>query len=384
MSAETAGKVIKCRAAICWAPRKPLTIEEVEVDTPKVGEVRVKVVANGVCHSDLHVYKGDYENVEIRLKYPCILGHEAAGIVESIGEGVTSVSPGDHVITFFNAQCGECAFCKNPKTNMCLTRISDEEVMPDNQTRFKLNGKSVYHFCGISSLSEFIVLSEFKVGKINPKARLDRACIFSCGFATGYGSVVNLAKVEPNSKVAVWGMGTVGLSAVYGAYKSKAAIIIGVDTNDEKMEIAKKMGCTHFINPLKCKEENKTVVEAIKELTDGFGVDYAFDCVGHASCVRQAFDSTPIWGTTVVVGVSSPENKLSLDPNEFLYGKKLMGALLGGYKPRDCIPALVQEYVDGKHDIIENLFTGSVTLDEVDDAFQWLIQGKVLRTVVRY
>ncbi|RWS06520.1 Alcohol dehydrogenase class-3-like protein [Dinothrombium tinctorium] len=383
MSSDTIGKLIKCRAAICWEPNKPLTIEEIDVEPPKIGEVRIKVIANNICHSDLHVYDGHAVGAGVNLEFPCILGHEATGVVESVGDGVKSIAPGDYVATLFAGQCEECALCENPKTNLCLKRKFDETLMADKTSRFKLNGQIIYKFVGISSLSEYTVISEVQVVKINPKVRMDRACIFSCGFTTGYGSVVNVAKAEAQSTIAVWGMGTVGLAAVYGARKCNAAMIIGVDTNGNKEEIAKKMGCTHFINPLKCREENKTIADAIKQLTNGVGVDYAIECVGQAACVQDAFESIAPWGTTVVVGVCSAEKKLEIHPNEFLSGKKLTGALLGGYKSKECVPHLIQEYVDGKLDI-ENLFTGSIKLDEVNSAFQWLKQGKVLRTVVLF
>ncbi|RWR99486.1 alcohol dehydrogenase class-3-like protein [Dinothrombium tinctorium] len=379
MNSETAGKVIKCRAAICWAPLKPLTVEDIEVEPPKAGEVRIKVITNSVCHTDLHVYEGKFKE----NKYPCILGHEATGVVESIGDGVSSVVPGDYVITFFIGGCGECVSCKNPNTNVCLKRRFDETTLADGTSRFKFNGQTIYQFFGTSALSEYTVISEIKVAKINPKARMDRACVFACGFSSGYGAVVNTANAEANSSVAIWGMGAVGLSAVYGAKSCKATTIIAIDTNKDKSEAAKKMGSTHFLNPLKCKEENKSVAQAVKELTSGIGVDYAIECVGDAVCTKEALDSTAPWGTTVVVGMCSAEQKLEINPNDFLTGKKLTGSPFGGYKSKDSVTLLINKYIDGKLNI-EPLFTGSVELDQINEAFNRLIDGKALRTVVLF
>ncbi|RWS07049.1 Alcohol dehydrogenase class-3-like protein [Dinothrombium tinctorium] len=381
MNSETGGKVIKCRAAICWAPTKPLTVEEIEVEPPRAGEVRIKVIANSICHSDVFVYDGQLSGTMIATKYPCILGHEATGLVESVGDGVTSVAPGDYVITMFNASCQECVFCKNPKTNLCVARPIDEVIMADGTSRFKFNGQTIYYFGGISSLSEYTVISEFKMAKINPNARMDRVCIFACGFPTGYGSVAKIAQAEPDSSVAIWGLGTLGLLAVCAARKCKAKTIIGIVRNERKIELAKKMGCTHFVNTVKCKEESKTVADAIKELTGGIGVDYAIECVGNAACVREALESTAPWGTTVVAGICSANDKLEINPNQLLSGKKLTGTFFGGYKSKQSIPQMIDDYVDGKLDI-EALFTGSVQLNEVDAAFQLLKQGKALRTVI--
>ncbi|RWS06364.1 alcohol dehydrogenase class-3-like protein [Dinothrombium tinctorium] len=383
MSAASDAQTIRCRAAICWAPNQAITVEEVEVDPPKAGEVRIKVLANGICHTDLHLYTGHTTGSEVKYEYPCILGHEATGIVESVGDGVTSVAVGDHVMSLFNGQCRECIYCKNPNTNLCLKRSFDEPRMSDGTARFRFNGKPVYHFLGISSLSEYTVISEIQVAKIDPKSRMDRACIFSCGFTTGYGSAVNVAKINSGSAVAVWGMGAVGLAAVYGACKAGANIIIGVDTNDSKITIAKQIGCTHFVNPLKCEEDGKSTVDVIKQITNGLGLDFALECVGHIKPIEDAIESIAPWGTVVAVGVYPGNKNLEISPNTFLTGKKLTGALFGGYKSRDCIPLLVDEYNRGEIDV-EPFFTGNIKLEEVDDAFQKLLKVKALRTVVLF
>ncbi|GFU86433.1 alcohol dehydrogenase class-3 [Trichonephila clavipes] len=271
------GKSIQCKAAVAWEPKKPLSIETIEVAPPKAGEVRIKIVATAVCHTDAYTLDGlDPEGV-----FPCILGHEGGGIVESVGEGVTSVQPGDHVIPLYIPQCRDCKFCSSSKTNLCskIRGTQGKGVMPDGTSRFTCKGQTIYHFMGTSTFSEYTVVAEISVVKVNSKAQLNKVCLLGCGIPTGYGAALNTANVEPKTNVAIWGLGTVGLAVAMGCKERGASRIIGVDTNPEKFELARKFGCTEFINPI---DHQKPIQEVLIDLTDG-GLDYTFECIGNVN-----------------------------------------------------------------------------------------------------
>src|SRR5277367_737692 len=277
---------MKTRAAVAWEANKPLSIEEVDLAPPKAGEVLVRIVATGVCHTDAFTLSGaDPEGM-----FPVILGHEGGGIVEEIGAGVTSVKPGDHVIPLYTPECGTCEFCRSGKTNLCQRiRITQGKgVMPDGTSRFSIKGKPVLHYMGTSTFSEYTVLPEISVAKINPKAPLDKVCLLGCGITTGIGAVLNTAKVTPGSTVAVFGLGGIGLSVVQGAVMAKAARIIAVDLNEGKFELAKQLGATDFVNP---KKHDAPIQDVIAEMTGG-GVDYSFECVGNVELMRSALECT--------------------------------------------------------------------------------------------
>ncbi|KAJ4751769.1 Alcohol dehydrogenase protein [Rhynchospora pubera] len=282
--ASTAGKVIKCRAAVAWEAGKPLVVQEVEVAPPQAMEVRLKILYTSLCHTDVYFWEAKGQTPV----FPRILGHEAAGIVESVGEGVTELAPGDHVLPVFTGECKECAHCKSEESNMCeLLRINpDRKVMiGDGQARFSVNGQPIYHFLGTSTFSEYTVVHSSCVAKINPEAPLDKVCVLSCGFCTGFGATVNVAKPKKGSTVAIFGLGAVGLAAAEGARVAGASRIIGVDLNSNRFETAKKFGCTEFVNPL---EHTKPVQEVLAEMTNG-GVDRAVECTGNINAMIQAF-----------------------------------------------------------------------------------------------
>ena len=277
-------ETITCRAAIAWKAGEPLSIEEVQVAPPKAGEVRVKIVATGVCHTDAFTLSGD----DPEGIFPAILGHEGGGIVESVGEGVTSVKVGDHVIPLYTAECRECKFCKSGKTNLCqaVRETQGKGLMPDGTSRFSQNGKPIFHYMGCSTFSEYTVLPEISLAKVNPEAPLEEVCLLGCGVTTGMGAVMNTAKVEEGATVAIFGLGGIGLSAVIGATMAKASRIIAIDINESKFDLAKQLGATDCINP---KDYDKPIQEVIVELTDG-GVDYSFECIGNVDVMRSALE----------------------------------------------------------------------------------------------
>ncbi|XP_069486765.1 alcohol dehydrogenase 1-like [Ambystoma mexicanum] len=372
----TAGKVIKCKAAVAWKTHQPLSIEEVEVAPPKAHEIRVKIVATGICRTDDHVIEG----VMSHVKLPVILGHEGAGIVESVGEGVTEFKPGDKVIPLFIPQCGECRCCKNPNGNLCerndLTVGSG--LMPDGTSRFTCKGKLIHHFSNTSTFSEYTVVNEISLAKIDAAAPLDRACLIGCGFATGYGSALNTAKVEPGSSCAVFGLGGVGLSAVIGCKVAGASRIIGIANTKSKFAKAKEVGATECIS---AKDYNKPVHEVLCEMTDG-GVDYSIECVGNNDVVVSALlSSQPGYGTCVITGVTSTGSCLSIDPMALLTGRTLKGAIFGGWKSKDDTPRLVSDYMAKKFDL-EGLVTHTLPFAKINEGFDLLRSGKCIRTVL--
>ncbi|NWU88204.1 ADH1 dehydrogenase, partial [Onychorhynchus coronatus] len=362
--------VIRCKAAVAWAAGHPLSIEEVEVAPPKAGEVRIKLVATGICRTDDHLLQGCFPNAE----FPVIPGHEGAGIVESIGEGVTSVKPGDKIILLCLPQCGECSFCLNPESNFCQkSHLSEQQnLLPDKTTRFTCKGKQIHHFLWVSTFSEYTVVPECAVAKIDPAAPLDKVCLLGCGFSTGYGAAINTAQVKPGSTCAVFGLGGVGLSVVMGCKAAGASRIIAVDINKDKFAKAKELGATDCINPRDCK---KPIQEVLTEMT-GQGVDYSFEATGHAETMIAALASCNIsTGICVMAGELDSGSEISLDPTLLLIGRTWKGTALGGWKTRDCIPRLVSSYLEKKFNL-DLLITHTLPFAKVNEGFELLRAGK--------
>lgn len=377
-SKDTAGKPITCSAAVAWEPGKPLVFEEVTVDPPKAGEVRIKIVATGVCHTDAFTLDG----LDPEGAFPCILGHEGAGIVESVGSGVKSVAPGDHVIPLYIPQCYECKFCKSPKTNLC-GKIRDTQgkgVMPDGTTRFSCKGKRIFHFMGCSTFSNYTVVAEISVCKINPKASLNCVGLLGCGISTGYGAALNTAKVEPGSTVAVFGLGCVGLAVIMGCKEIGAKRIIGIDLKDSKCDIAKQFGCTEFINPSKFE---KPIQEVLIEMTDG-GLDYTFECIGNVKVMRAALEACHKgWGKSVIIGVAGIGQEISTRPFQLVTGRTWMGSAFGGWKSKDSVPKLVDAYLDKKlkvDEFVQHTFRKDKN-DTFDKAFEYIHSGDSIRSI---
>ncbi|XP_012268980.2 alcohol dehydrogenase class-3 [Athalia rosae] len=374
--ADTAGKVIKCKAAVAWAEKQPLTFEEIEVAPPKAHEVRLKIVATALCHTDAYTLGGlDPEGL-----FPCVLGHEGAGIVESVGEGVTEFQPGDHVVPLYIPQCGECKFCKSPKTNLCgkIRLTQGKGVMPDGTSRFTCKGKTLAHFMGCSTFSEYTVVADISIAKIDHEIPLDKVCLLGCGVPTGYGAALNTAKVEPGSTCAIWGLGAVGLAVALGCKAAGASRIIGIDVNIEKFEKAKIFGCTEFVNP---KDYDKPIQEVLVELTDG-GLDYTFECVGNVNTMRAALEACHKgWGTSVIVGVAGAGQEISTRPFQLVTGRVWKGTAFGGWKSRESMPKLISDYKSKKL-LLDEFVTHNLPFDKINEGFDLLHAGKCLRAVL--
>ncbi|KAI9207360.1 chaperonin 10-like protein [Polychytrium aggregatum] len=375
---STAGKVITCRAAIAWAPKQPLSVEEVQVAPPKKGEVRIKILATGVCHTDAYTLSGqDSEGV-----FPSILGHEGGGIVESVGEGVTDLAPGDHVVPLYIPECRECKFCKSNKTNLCSVVRSTQGrgVMPDETTRFTARGQQIYHYMGTSTFSEYTVVLAISVAKVSPSAPLDRICLLGCGVTTGYGAVLNTAKVEKGAIVAVFGLGGVGLSAIQGARAAGASRVIAVDTNPMKFELAKKLGATEFINP---KDISVPIQQHIVEITDG-GVDYSFECIGNVDVMRAALECCHKgWGQSIIIGVAGAGQEIKTRPFQLVTGRVWKGSAFGGVKGRTELPGLVEKYMTHQLDI-DSYVTHNYKLEDINKAFDVMHAGESIRSIVHF
>ncbi len=369
---------LKSRAAIAWGPGQPLSIEEVDVMPPQKGEVRVRIVATGVCHTDAFTLSGD----DPEGIFPCILGHEGGGIVESIGEGVTSLKVGDHVIPLYTPECGECKFCKSGKTNLCqkIRETQGKGLMPDGTTRFYKDGEPIYHYMGCSTFSEYTVLPEISLAKVNPDAPLEEVCLLGCGVTTGMGAVINTAKVEPGSTVAIFGLGGIGLSAIIGAVMAGASRIIGIDINESKFELAEKLGATECINPLNFDQPIQDVIVA---LTDG-GVDYSFECIGNVNVMRSALECCHKgWGESVVIGVAGAGQEISTRPFQLVTGRVWRGSAFGGVKGRSELPEYVERYLKGEFPLTD-FVTHTMGLEQINDAFELMHKGESIRTVIHF
>lgn len=370
--------MIKCKAAVAWAAGEPLSIEEIEVMPPQKGEVLVKLVATGVCHTDAFTLSGeDPEGI-----FPAILGHEGGGIVEQVGEGVTSVKVGDHVIPLYTPECGECKFCKSGKTNLCqkIRETQGKGLMPDGTTRFFKDGQPIYHYMGTSTFSEYTVLPEISLAKVNPEAPLEEVCLLGCGVTTGMGAVMNTAKVEEGATVAIFGMGGIGLSAVIGATMAKASRIIAIDINESKFDLARQLGATDCINP---KDYDKPIQEVIVELTDG-GVDYSFECIGNVDVMRSALECCHKgWGESVIIGVAGAGQEISTRPFQLVTGRVWRGTAFGGVKGRSELPDYVERYLAGEFKL-NDFITHTMSLEQINDAFELMHEGKSIRSVIHY
>jgi len=369
---------IKSRAAIAWGPNQPLSIEEVDVMLPKAGEVLVKIIATGVCHTDAFTLSGeDPEGI-----FPAILGHEGGGVVEAIGEGVTSVSIGDHVIPLYTPECGECKFCTSGKTNLCqkIRETQGKGLMPDGTTRFFKDGEPIYHYMGTSTFSEYTVLPEISLAKVNKEAPLEEVCLLGCGVTTGMGAVLNTAKVKEGDTVAIFGLGGIGLSAVIGAVMAGASRILVIDINESKFELAKKLGATDCINP---KKYDKPIQEVIVEMTDG-GVDFSFECIGNVDVMRSALECCHKgWGESVIIGVAGAGQEISTRPFQLVTGRVWRGTAFGGVKGRSELPGIVDDYLAGKFKL-GDFITHTMPLDEINDAFNLMHEGESIRSVVHF
>ena len=369
---------IQCQAAVAWAAGEPLKIEQIEVAPPQAGEVRIKVIASGVCNTDAFTLSGeDPEGV-----FPAILGHEGGGIVESIGEGVTSVAVGDHVIPLYTPECGECKFCLSGKTNLCqkIRATQGQGLMPDGTSRFTCNGEPIFHYMGCSTFAEYTVLPEISLAKVNPSAPLEEVCLLGCGVTTGMGAVMNTAKVEAGATVAIFGLGGIGLSAVIGAAMAKASRILVIDINESKFDLARKLGATDCINP---KEHSKPIQEVIVELTDG-GVDYSFECIGNVDVMRSALECCHKgWGESIIIGVAGAGQEISTRPFQLVTGRVWRGTAFGGVKGRSELPGIVEDYLAGKF-ALSDFITHTMPLADINSAFDLMHEGKSIRSVVHF
>lgn len=367
---------IKSRAAVAWGPKEPLSIEEIDVMLPKKGEVLVKIIATGVCHTDAFTLSGnDPEGI-----FPAILGHEGGGIVEMVGEGVTTLQKGDHVIPLYTAECGECKFCLSGKTNLCgaVRETQGKGLMPDGTTRFYKDGKPIYHYMGCSTFSEYTVLPEISLAKINKQAPLEEVCLLGCGVTTGMGAVVNTAKVQKGDSVAIFGLGGIGLSVVIGAQMAGATRIIGVDINESKYDLAKKLGATDCVNPQKF---DKPIQDVIVEMTDG-GVDYSFECIGNVNVMRSALECCHKgWGESVIIGVAGAGQEISTRPFQLVTGRVWRGSAFGGVKGRSQLPEMVERYMAGEFQL-DVFITHTMGLEDINKAFDLMHRGESIRTVI--
>ncbi|MDI2091165.1 S-(hydroxymethyl)glutathione dehydrogenase/class III alcohol dehydrogenase [Commensalibacter oyaizuii] len=369
---------MKTRAAVAWKANQPLTVEEVDLMPPQKGEVLIRIVATGVCHTDAYTLSGaDPEGI-----FPTILGHEGAGIVQAVGEGVTSVKVDDHVIPLYTPECGSCKYCLSGKTNLCqaIRTTQGQGLMPDGTTRFFKNGQPIYHYMGTSTFSEYTVVPEIAVAKINKEAPLEKVCLLGCGITTGMGAVTNTANVQPGDNIAVFGLGGIGLSVIMGAKNAGANKIIAIDINPQKFELAKKLGATDCINPHDYQDPIQTV---IINMTDG-GVDYSFECIGNVKVMRSALECCHKgWGESVIIGVAGAGQEISTRPFQLVTGRVWRGSAFGGVKGRSQLPGIVNDYLQGQFQL-EDFITHELPLEDINKAFELMHEGKSIRTVIRY
>jgi S-(hydroxymethyl)glutathione dehydrogenase/alcohol dehydrogenase len=367
---------MKIKAAVAWKANEPLSIEEIDLQPPQAGEVLVRIVATGVCHTDAFTLSGaDPEGL-----FPVILGHEGGGIVEAIGEGVTSLAVGDHVIPLYTPECRECKFCKSGKTNLCvkIRATQGKGLMPDGTTRFSKNGQPIFHYMGCSTFAEKTVVPEIALAKVNPKAPLDKVCLLGCGVTTGIGAVHNTAKVQEGDTVAVFGLGGIGLSVIQAAKAAKASRIIAIDINDGKKEIAMKLGATEFVNP---KDHDKPIQQVIVAMTE-WGVDHSFECVGHVGLMRAALECAHRgWGQSIIIGVAGAGQEISTRPFQLVTGRVWKGSAFGGVRGRTELPGYVEQYMNGTINI-DDMVTFQMPLEEINKAFDYMHEGKSIRSVI--
>ena len=369
---------MKVRAAVAYQSGAPLVIETVDLEGPKAGEVLVEIKATGVCHTDAYTLSGaDPEGL-----FPTILGHEGAGVVIEVGAGVKSLKPGDHVIPLYTPECRECEYCLNPKTNLCqaIRSTQGQGLMPDGSSRFSINGKPLHHYMGTSTFAQYTVVPEIALAKIREDAPFDKVCYIGCGVTTGIGAVIYTAKVEPGSKVVVFGLGGIGLNVVQGARLAGADMIVGVDLNPGRRAMAEKFGMTHFVNPAELEGD---LVPYLVNLTGG-GADYSFECIGNTKVMRQALECCHKgWGTSVIIGVAEAGAEISTRPLQLVTGRNWRGSAFGGARGRTDVPKIVDWYMDGKIDI-DSLITHTMPLEQINEAFDLMHRGESIRSVVVY
>ncbi|MGR2912907.1 S-(hydroxymethyl)glutathione dehydrogenase/class III alcohol dehydrogenase [Acidithiobacillus ferrivorans] len=366
------------RAAVAYGANQPLVVETVQLEGPRAGEVLVEIKATGVCHTDAYTLSGmDPEGL-----FPTVLGHEGAGVVVEVGPGVRSLKPGDHVIPLYTPECRECEYCLSGKTNLCQA-IRDTQgrgLMPDGTSRFSANGKPLYHYMGTSTFANYTVLPEIALAKIREDAPFDKVCYIGCGVTTGIGAVLYTAKVRPGDKVVVFGLGGIGLNVVQGARMAGADMIVGVDINPGKRDLAEKFGMTHFVNP---KEVESDLVPYLVNLTKG-GADFSFECIGNTTLMRQALECCHKgWGTSIIIGVAGSGQEISTRPFQLVTGRNWRGSAFGGAKGRTDVPKIVDWYMEGKIHIDE-MITHTLPLAEINTAFDLMHEGKSIRTVLTF
>jgi S-(hydroxymethyl)glutathione dehydrogenase / alcohol dehydrogenase len=367
---------VKIRAAVLEEFGAPLEVEELELEEPHAGEALIRLVACGVCHTDLYTASG----ADPSGYAPTVLGHEGAGVVERIGEGVTSVTPGDHVVTLFSPQCRECAHCRDPRTNLCLAirEQQNQGLLPDGTTRLSRDGARIRHFMGTSTFAEYTVMPEIALAKIDREAPLDRACLFACGLSTGLGAAMNTAKVEPGSTCAVFGAGMVGLGAVAGCRLQRADRIVCVDLSEERLELARAQGATDTL------VGGPDVVQEILDMTEGFGADYTFEATGNVRVMRQAVEAARMgWGLATVCGVAGKGETLDIVPRFLITGRRVAGSSFGGVKGRDQVPQLVDRYLAGEIDV-DAFLSHKLALDDVNRGFELMEAQDGIRSVIDF
>jgi S-(hydroxymethyl)glutathione dehydrogenase/alcohol dehydrogenase len=369
---------MKARAAVAWEPKKPLVIEEIEVEGPREGEVLLRVVASGVCHTDAFTLSGD----DPEGAFPCVLGHEGGCEVVECGPGVKGLSPGDHVIPLYIPECGECEYCRSGKTNLCQSIAGTvwTGYMPDGTRRFSRNGMPIFHYMGCSTFSEYTVVPEIALAKINKAAPLDRVCLLGCGVTTGIGAVLNTAKVEPGASVAVFGLGGVGLSVIQGAVMAQAGRIIAVDINPDKFAMAEALGATDVVDAA---DPDVSVKEVIIEMTRG-GVDYSFECIGNVEVMREALECCHMgWGVSTIIGVAGAGREIRTRPFQLVTGRTWKGTAFGGVKGRSELPGYVERYLDGRIEL-DRMVTHTMPLEEINTAFDLMHEGNSIRSVILF
>ena len=369
---------MKTRAAVAWKAGAPLTIETVDLEGPRAGEVLVEIKATGICHTDEFTLSGaDPEGL-----FPAILGHEGAGVVVEVGEGVGSLRPGDHVVPLYTPECRQCEYCLSRKTNLCVAirATQGRGVMPDGTSRFSCAGETIHHYMGTSTFSNFTVLPEIALAKIRPDAPFDKVCYIGCGVTTGIGAVINTAKVEPGARVVVFGLGGIGLNVIQGARLAGAEMIVGVDLNPARRAIAEKFGMTHFVNPTEVAGE---LVPYLVDLTKG-GADYSFECIGNVKVMRQALECAHRgWGQSIVIGVAGAGQEISTRPFQLVTGRVWKGTAFGGARGRTDVPRIVDWYMEGKINI-DDLITHVLPFARINEGFELMRRGESIRSVVTY
>ncbi len=369
---------MKTRAAVARHPGEPLTIEEIDIQGPRQGEVLLRMVATGVCHTDAYTLSGaDPEGL-----FPAILGHEGGAVVEEVGAGVTTLAAGDHVIPLYTPECRTCEFCRSGKTNLCqaIRETQGRGLMPDGTSRFSSGGKVIHHYMGTSTFSEYTVVPEIAAAKVSKAAPLDKVCLLGCGITTGIGAVLNTAKVEAGASVAVFGLGGIGLSVIQGAVMARAGRIVAVDINEDKFDMARQLGATDCINP---RDHDAPIQQVLVELTGG-GVDYSFECIGNVNTMRAALECCHKgWGESTIIGVAGAGEEISTRPFQLVTGRVWRGTAFGGVRGRTELPVYVDRYMAGEIEI-DAMVTHTMGLDDINRAFDLMHAGESIRSVILF